>query len=122
MLMVLALCASVGCASGDDDGHPDQAASNLGKSCISAQFTPDPEICGAELTCSDEEPIGGFVCTRACETSSDCPGYGACYVFDGNDGHVCARMCQTDAECDALVPGLRCIELRNPLGVKACVE
>jgi hypothetical protein len=112
---------SAGCAGSDDDGSSQAAAANLGKSCIDSQFMPDPEICGAELVCSDEDAIGGPVSTRSCDTSRECPGNGACYIFDGSDGHICARRCQTDAECDALIPGLRCLEQRSA-GVKACIE
>ncbi len=119
--VVVLVLGSVGCGSSGDDDGSQAVAANLGKSCINSQFMPDPEICGAELACSDEEVIGGPVCTRSCDTSAECPGNGACYIFDGSDGHICARRCQTDAECDALIPGLRCLELRSA-GVKACVE
>src|SRR5688572_7080186 len=60
-------------------------ASDLGRECAS---TTGQVRCGDGLECRDSDPIGGFVCTRSCNTDAECPSNGLCYIFDRDDGHI----------------------------------
>jgi hypothetical protein len=116
--VVVTLLVAFGCG-GDDDDDTSSASADLGNWC---DRTAGTAACGAPLECGDMDAIGGFVCTKTCDSDVECPSNGICYVFDGDDGHVCARECATDADCDPAVPGLSCIELRSPAGRKICAN
>lgn len=112
-VIFIAACDDVA-AEGDDSpagtggvGSGGAASSDVGASC----FVDGGLIgCNAPLECIDSDPIGGWVCTKTCDTDAECPSDSLCYIFDNNDGHICARICTNDAECDALNAGVTCKE------------
>ncbi len=117
VLALALLCASAGCTDEEGGDIIIGPAANLGTACMESE---GPGACG-QLICFDEEPIGGPVCTKFCD-GSFCPSNGVCHNFTVGHRDVCARKCQTDAECETVLPGLRCLELSPPAGVKACVQ
>ena len=113
-----ALLLLVSCSSSEPSTTSVAAAADLGKLCA------DPikgTGCGGGLVCMDADPIGGFVCTKRCNSSADCPGNGHCYIFDGGDGHICALRCASHDECSSLKPGTFCRGRGEPQ-VMICVD
>jgi hypothetical protein len=110
-----------GNATGDASpttGGAQAEASDLGLSCLTEQGFGS---CSDGLECQRASPLGGIVCTKSCDTDSECPTGGLCYIFDRDDGHVCARICESDADCDADLAG-GCKERTSTTPRKICVE
>jgi len=96
-LQTIESCVTIDCAVCDDLG------------------VGDP--CGAGALCMIGLTCGGFWCTKACQTASDCAGIGpnggnratgipnACIATSG--GLACAPGCAADADC-VLYPGTFC--------------